>query len=175
MGVQDASKILYPTRALPHSLKQIRIVYPKDRIVLAGVDVSNWMVAALNHKDALEQQFMEPPIPVTAVAQYVRDFCMLLITNNIQPVLVFDRQRVPLKCDTNENRYKNLRADKLKLEEMYQQQKQQQNDRSDDDDDDDGDEDSSEKIGLKEIEEKKKKVYFIREDIVYEVVEMAKR
>ena len=145
MGVKEASKILYPTRALPDSLKEIRGQYSNDQTVLGGVDASIWMVAVLNHKDALEQQFMEPQIPVTAVAQYIRDFCMLLIANNIQPVLVFDGQRVPLKRTTNEKRYKNLKLENQKLEAMYQQSN---SDNHDDNDEEEGEgEDSSDRIG----------------------------
>ena len=69
--------------------------------MIASVDVSPWMGAALNHKESLGKQFIEPRIPVFAVTKYVQTFCLLLINDNIKSVLVFDGQRVPLKPDTN--------------------------------------------------------------------------
>jgi len=120
MGVVDRPKLLRPSTRYTHSLKEIRDSFSKDKRVITGVDVSPWIVAVLNHKESLDEQFMEPRVPVLAVAKYVQTFCLLLINNNIQPILVFDGQRVPLKTDTNEKRYKYLEQDIKKLEEMYQ-------------------------------------------------------
>jgi len=100
--VSSRPKLLRPSTGYTHSHKEIRDYFLIDKSVIASVDVSPWMGAALNHKESLDEQFMEPRIPVLAVAKYVRTFCLLLINDNIKPVLVFDGQGVPLKPDTNE-------------------------------------------------------------------------
>ena len=109
------------------------------------------------------------------VAKYVRTFYLLLINNNIQPVLVFDGQRVPLKTDTNDKRYKYLEQDLKKPEEMYQQQNNAANnvDENDNGNDDPVATTNNTIIELKDIVVQQKLASCMREDIIYEAKVMA--
>ena len=167
---------------------------------------------------------MQPPVPVVAVADYVRILCLFLKRKNFHPILVFDGARNPLKAETNNTRYKDVDKELDKLETMYQSGSENnltipQNEVDDDDDADElreiidevngrdaivtnNDDDNNNNvttlnetptnnnaistnnssnnnkekpIELKDIIAQQKKASIVRVDILFEVLQMAKR
>ena len=94
---------------------------------------------------------MRPRVPVMTVAYYVRDYCLVLKTNESDPILVFDGARNPLKKDTKEKRYRRLADDTAELLAMY----------------------TDEESTLSNVIEQQKKTCQVREGVLFKVMAMA--
>jgi len=125
MGVQDGAPYCRPSRGMTDTVESIRGTlnqkYPSDgpHLPYAGVDLSGWIVAALKQKQAVQQVFMEPPVPVSSAVDYIRQRADILIKNGFIPLFIFDGATNPAKKNTNDARSAIATKAKEDLEQMY--------------------------------------------------------
>lgn len=135
MGVKDGAKLLCPSRGHTHNLYEIRQSiqnkYPMDGphpIVL--VDVSILIVSSLTRNQSLAQFFLEPPIPVVAVSDSVKEYQTILIDANWHPVLVLDGATDPAKLDTYNKRRLKVPGAWADLQTLYASEPPTNNDQA---------------------------------------------
>lgn len=154
MGAKDGAPLLRPSKKYTHSLSSIRNLHPKDGDdPLVAVDISILIVRALKTKDVITEFFMEPPVPVKKVIPYIKSRLDLLRNHKFRPILVFDGQRCPAKADETRKRYQNIPAKTETLGRAYSGQTT---------------------LSMDDVLKLRKESTFVREDILYEVVNMAK-
>ena len=89
------------------------------------VDAASWIIAALNNPaldSKVSAQFhAQPPVPVTAVSEYIKKRCDLLKKHKFIPIIVLDGQRFPLKSEENSARQEgsNIEDHFMELYEAY--------------------------------------------------------
>jgi hypothetical protein len=71
MGATGLSQYLRPGRT-SHTLDGIRYNHPKEATVYVGIDISVIMVQSLKIDAAVEQYYMQPPVPVTEAISYTK-------------------------------------------------------------------------------------------------------
>lgn len=165
MGVKDGAKLLRPSREHTHDLHEVRLSlraqYPMDGPPpLILIDVSILIVPALTRKQAVTVFFFEPRIPVVSVAEYVKEYLMILIETKWKPVLVLDGRTDPAKLDTYNKRRLKLPGALEELRVLYTS--------------DPPASDIQAKVLLDTIFKTQKKAVHVRSDVLYEVLDMAR-
>jgi exonuclease-1 len=157
MGADDGAPFLRPSRDYTHSLQSIRgsitAGQPVSEDPLVAVDVSIWINQGLSGVGAVSEYHASPPVPVTSIAKYVLEKARIVRQSRFRPVLVFDGSRNPAKADENAHRPHKVATKERELQNAHREKK----------------------LSLDAVQKLRKGAMRVRPDILFEVVEMAKK
>ncbi|CAJ1931079.1 unnamed protein product [Cylindrotheca closterium] len=125
MGVKGGAAYCHPSQGFTHTVKSICTRLngkfpaggPHNPVV--SVDLLCWLIAALQHKPAVQQFFMERKVPVTHIVNYIFEHGGLLIRNGFVVLLIFDGASNPTKKATNNDKSSVVTDAKEKIKQIY--------------------------------------------------------